>query len=168
MTNLFSAGVMNTIGQAGEMRVNEKPGEITELISDGISIGMGALAIRQQSGGHRRLATGPNMLANFFGRPTDRDTEYPALVWAYLNATPAGAQESRINNLISRWRHYNVIGNITTPAGKRRIDALTNSSRTSANIDLLVDRAAMLIDVRSEINQMDRDLCELIMATQAL
>jgi hypothetical protein len=169
MANVFAMGGLNEIGQAGEMKVNEVPGEIIELIAGGLTVVLGALALKQQSGGVTRLPTKPNMLAEVFNRRIDDDVSYPPIVWKYLTSSPPGTTETRLHSLIQRWQQYKVIGNPASRAGKRQIDTLTNvQENNKVTIDNLIDQASMLADVKAEVFQLDRDLLELLVSAQAL
>jgi len=171
MANIFGNGALNEIGQAGEMRIKEEPGEIVELVSGGLVIALGSLALYQQSGGKRTVPTKPNMLAKVLGCRIDGDTEYPAVIWNYLNRAPAGSKsvKTRLEILIEQWQKCNTIGPAKNPKMRRRFAELSNTHATGkVNLDLLGDRKDMLNDVKAEIFQMDRDLLELLLNTQAL
>jgi len=171
MANIFGNGALNEIGQAGEMHVKETAGEIVELVSGGIVIALGSLALKQQSGGKRKVLPKPNMLAKVLGCKTDGDSEYPPVIWAYLNRAPAGAKsiKTRLEILTEQWQKCNTIGPLKHPKTRRRIAELSNTHTTgTVNLDLLGDRKDMLNDVKAEIFQMDRDLLELLLNTQAL
>jgi len=171
LANIFGMGLVNEYGQAGEIPKNELPGEIAELVAGGITMALSGIALRQQSGGRISGRPKPNMLAKVFGCPTDQETEYPPLVWNYLNADPdgSGPGQSRINELLGRWQRYKIIGGTKSARDKDQIALLTNTSRSlQVNISLLESQTALLTDLRSEIFQLDRALLDLLVTTQAL
>lgn len=86
--NGIGGGALNEIGQAGEMRVNEVPGEIVELLAGGVVTTLSAISLYKQSGGKKYMKPKANMLAKIFKLPTDAESDYPALVWNYLNRSP--------------------------------------------------------------------------------
>ena len=49
--NGISCGALNELGQAGEMRANEVPGEIVELLAGGVVTNLYAISLYKQSGG---------------------------------------------------------------------------------------------------------------------
>jgi hypothetical protein len=169
MANIFGAGAMNEIGQAGEMKTNEIPGEIVELVAGGIIMTLGGLSLYQQNGAKQRTRTKPNMLAAVLECPTDRDTLYPPIVWNYLNRPPAGAKsiKTRLQILNEEWQKYGTVGPLKNPKSRKRNGALSNTTPgTKVNLDLLADRMNMLSDVKAEIFQLDRDLLELLLNVQ--
>ncbi|MBS2007933.1 MAG: hypothetical protein JST01_12885 [Cyanobacteria bacterium SZAS TMP-1] len=171
MANIFGNGAMNEIGQAGEMKTNEVPGEIVELVSGALVVALGGLALRQQNGSSRPMPSKPNMLAKVLGCPTDKDTEYPPVIWNYLNRAPAGSTsiKTRLQILTEQWQQYKTIEKPKSPKSRKRAADLTNTAVPNrVSLDLLGDRIAMLGDVKAEIFQMDRDLLELLLNVQGL
>lgn len=171
MANGLGMGVLYEVGQAGEMRSNEIPGEIAQLVSGGVTMTLAGLALKQQSGSQHRVRPKPNMLAKILGLAPDADTEYPAVIWTYLNSAPPDVKpvQTRLDALIQHWQRYHLIGNIKTADGRKRVAALTNTNtRGLTSLNLIEDQAALLADVRAEVFQLDRDLLELLLNTQAL
>ena len=167
--NIVASGAIAEVGQAGELFANEVPGEIIGLVAGLGTMGLGSWALHQQGGGKQRVTLKPNMLAQIFKCPTDKDSEYPPLVWTYLNSLRPGERQTRLQVLYDRWQRFKVIPNLNTPEGIKRIGILTNTrSKGFANIDLYDDQCDMLVDVRSEVFQLDRDLLDLMLNTQDL
>ena len=96
--NGIISGALNELGQAGEMRANEVPGEIVELLAGGVVTTLSAISLYKQSGGKKYMKPKANMLAKIFKLPTDPASDYPALVWNYLNRTPAKNYSSYSDN----------------------------------------------------------------------
>lgn len=92
--NGIGGGALNEIGQAGEMRVNEVPGEIVELLAGGVVTTLSAISLYKQSGGKKYMKPKANMLAKIFKLPTEPESDYPALVWSYLNRSPINNDSS--------------------------------------------------------------------------
>jgi hypothetical protein len=171
MSNAFALGAVMETGQAGEMKVNEIPGEITELVGGGIIMLLSAWSLHVQSGGKQAVPPKPNMLSKAFNYPTNADSEYPQLVWKYLNRVPINdlTKRTRLQALFAHWRRYEILGNKKSPANSKRTAQLTNSGEQRiTNIDLIGDQLALLSDLKAEIYQLDRDLLELLLNTQAL
>ncbi len=171
IANLISNGVMQEIGQAGEMRVRETPGEEVELVAGGLTVALGALALKQQSGKKQTVCGKPNLLAKVFDRPIDDDADYPAIVWWYLNTAPPGvpASNTRRQELLDRWHRFGVLPKVNPSAEKRRTNSLSNSGKQQIiSIDLLADQASLLEEVKTEIYQLDHDLLQLMINVQGL
>jgi hypothetical protein len=171
--NVIGAGALNTGGAAGELvQSNEVPGEIAQVVGGGINMILGALALRQQNGGRHMTSGHPNMLAQIFGRPTESQTEYPPLIWQYLNKIPAGSgvPDTRRQYVINQWVNLHAIDNPATSRGKIQIERLTSTmpKQNVVTIDLLEDRKDLLADIRAQVSQMDSDLLELMNAIRSL
>jgi hypothetical protein len=171
LANIFGGGVLNEIGQAGEMKTNEIPGEATELVGGGVVMLLSALAFHQQSGQKQKADLKPNMLSEVFGRPTNNDTQLSPLIWSYLNSQDPNSVKgrTRLDSLLQHWRSYRLIGNMKTVDGKKRVANLSNTApRTMVDIDLCDDEMALLSDLRAEIYQIDRYLLELLLNLQKI
>lgn len=166
--NVVASGGISEIGNSRSFAANQIPNNVLQLVAGGATIGLGSWALKQQSGGAHRMPAKPNMLAEVFNIPTDADSKYPEFVWSYLNRPPVGASKTRIQSLMDRWQQFKVIPrNINTPEGRRRIAVLTNTvPNGKANISVFDDRSDMLVDLRSEIFQIDRDLLDLMTCVQ--
>lgn len=169
MENVAAGGALNEIGVAGNLFANETPGEIIQLVAGAATIGLGTWALRQQAGAKQRVNPKPNMLAKVFNLPPDKESDYPPLIWGYLNSVPPGSTQTRLETLCDRWKRYEVIPrNLNTASGQKRIGLLTNTRHSGTlTIDAFNDQSDMLFDLRSEVFQMDRDLLELAQGMEA-
>ncbi len=168
--NIGASGAMSEIANGSTFMSGQTPANVVNLVAGAATIGLGSWALRQQSGAKQRIVVKPNMLAKVFNHATNKDSEYPPVVWDYLNSAPVGTTQTRLQALMDRWRRYKVIPNTTVgPVAQRRIAALTNSGpTTTATIDIFNDQSDMLFDLRSEIYQLDRDLLDLMQCVQPL
>lgn len=171
--NIVGAGALNTGGAAGELvPSSEVPGEIAQVVGGGINMILGALALRQQNGSRQMTSGRPNMLAQIFNRQTDSQTEYPPIIWKYLNKVPAGSglPETRREYVVSQWVSLHAIDNPNTQKGKMQIQCLTSTmpKQNAVTIGLLEDRMDLLADVRAQVSQLDSDLLELMTAIRSL
>ena len=170
IANLLSNGFMQEIGQAGEMKVNEVPGEELELVAGGLTVMLGAIALKKQGGSREPASTKPNLLAKVFEQPTSEEVEYPPIVWWYLNTAPPGlpSTETRRAELMRRWRKFGVLAG-NKPADARRGAMLSSSTkRQMLTIGLLSDQATLLSEVKSEVYQLDHEVLQLMVGLQAL
>ncbi|MBY0548566.1 MAG: hypothetical protein K2W95_14950 [Candidatus Obscuribacterales bacterium] len=166
--NVVASGGISEIGNSRSFAANQVTNNVLQLVAGGATIGLGSWALKQQSGGAHRLPAKPNMLAEVFNIQTDADSKYPDFVWTYLNRAPVGGTKTRLQAMLERWQQFKVIPrNINTPEGRRRVAVLTNTiPNGKANIEVFADRSDMLVDLRSEIFQIDRDLLDLMTCLQ--
>ena len=92
---------------------------------------------------------------------------YPEDVWTYLNTTPATDPRVHVpwkSELIAEWIQLGRIGPPDAPASQPKLDKLTSriADQKRLSIDLLTDRSAMLLDLRSRLSLMNRDLRDLM------
>lgn len=168
--NIGASGAMSEIANGSTFMSSQTTTNVVNLVAGAATIGLGSWALKQQSGAKQRITVRPNMLAKIFNHPTDKNSEYPPVVWNYLNSAPVGTSQTRLQSLMDRWRKYKVIPNTFVGAvAQRRLAVLTNSGpTTTATIDTFNDQADMLFDLRSEVYQLDRDLLELMQCVQTL
>lgn len=168
MENVAASGALGEVAQAGSLFRNEVPGEVVGLVAGAATIGLGGWALRQQTGAKQRVGIKPNMLTEIFSFQSDRDSTYPAVVWTYLNRPAVGETKTRLQLLFERWQRFKVIpANLKGPEAQKRIGILTNTRHNgTVNIDTFNDQSDMLLDIKSEIFQMDRDLLELMQCLQ--
>ncbi|MFN8655770.1 MAG: hypothetical protein U0105_05490 [Candidatus Obscuribacterales bacterium] len=168
MENVAASGAMGEVAQAGSLFRNEVPGEVIGLVAGAATIGLGTWALRQQTGAKQRVSIKPNMLTEIFNFQADRESTYPAVIWNYLNRAPVGETKTRLQLLIERWQRFKVIPvNLKGPEAQKRIGILSNTRHNgTVNIDTFNDQADMLLDIKSEIFQMDKDLLELMQCLQ--
>lgn len=168
--NIGASGAMSEIANGSTFMSSQTTGNVVNLVAGAATIGLGTWALRQQSGAKQRITVKPNMLAKIFNHPVDKNSEYPPVVWNYLNSAPVDSSQTRLQALMDRWRKYKVIPNTTVGAvAQRRLAILTNSGNTTtATIDIFNDQADMLFDLRTEVYQLDRDLLDLMQCVQTM
>lgn len=174
LTALVANGLVSTAGNYLQMpqTINEQPGEVLESGASGLSGGLGALALYQQNGDKLSAGIRPTMLAKIFKRPNNEATEYPDVIWTYLNTVPANsaAAVSRREHLIENWEKLGRIPSSTTPEGKKYIRILSGTipQHKTLTIGMLDDRSAMLADLRAEVGQVYKELLNLMLVVRAL
>ncbi|MGE5645958.1 MAG: hypothetical protein ACM336_09230 [Acidobacteriota bacterium] len=148
-------GVVATGLQFGPANAGNAVGVASGAAATALSI----VGIRQQRGGKRTLPIAPNMLARVFDRP---GTAYPEDVWEYLSGSR--------DELLRQWQALGLIDLSDAPAARAKIDFLTASitEHRKFTIEELVDRGAMLSDVRARIALMKIDLRELMQGIRAI
>jgi len=167
IANFLTAGGMGIASSLLQMHENTAIlGNAIGASSGGLSILLSVVGIHQQRGGRRAPVNSPNMLARIFDREPEFHSEYPEIVWAYLNAVPpnVGGTETRRQQLIREWTEEGRLGKPDSAATCQKIEYLASgrSSGKALSIDLLLDRAAMLQDVRAQTSLMKRDLSRLM------
>ena len=144
-------------------------GSRTANVGDGVGIGSGAastllsvLAAKAQAGPSGPVGEVPNMLAPLLGESTPRlNTYYASAVLAYLNAVPAGAEDTRgstrLQQLMTSWGQAGRL--------KNRAALTATGDTTKLSIEDLDNRIAMLGDVRGRVSLIKRDLAVLLRGT---
>jgi hypothetical protein len=164
--NFVSGGGLGIVSSA--LQINDSTavwGNIAGIVGGGVSIALSLVGLRQQKGAQTPLEESPNMLAKIFDRKTEFHSDYPEEIWRYLNSSPpsVSGQATRREQLIDRWVKEGRIDDINSQKGQHKIDLLTSgvSQKKRLSIDTLMDRAAMLADLRARISLMKRDLSKL-------
>jgi hypothetical protein len=160
------SGALGTAMQFSNPAV--KAGDWVQSVGGAVGIALSILALRQQ-GGEGVLGIAPNMLAPLFGREPELRSVYPQDVWTYLNTAPPTdpkVHEPWKDELIAEWVKAGRIGPPAAPESQQKIGQLTSriADHKRLSIDLLTDRNAMLMDLRSRLSLMNRDLRDLIKA----
>lgn len=168
--NIVASGGLSEIASANAFMVNQIPGNSINVVASALTMGLGAWALRQQTGGKHRVVLKPNMLAPVFNYKGDQESTYPDSVWTYLNSTVPGSSQTRREGLLDRWRKFKVIPTETkSPAGRKRLGVLTNTDHSgTCTIGDFEDQTEMLAELKAEIFQLDRDLLDLLKRTQEI
>jgi hypothetical protein len=145
-----------------------KAGDWISAAGGSAGVVLSILALRQ-SGPDGILGVAPNMLAALFNRPLELRSQYPPEVLAFLNAAPATDPRVHVpwkNELIAEWVKLGRIGAPDAPGSQAKIDKLASriADHAKLSIDDLTDRKAMLMDLRSRLALMNRDLRDLMKA----
>jgi hypothetical protein len=171
---LFANGLISYTGTMLQMpeTMSEQPGEVLEAGASAFSAGLGALGMWQQNGMRLSCGIRPNMLAKVFKRPNNPETEYPDVIWNYLNSplpiNPHG--KTRRELLIDRWEK---IGHLPDDHKDKeraymRVVAGTVVQKKTVTLNMLGDRVAMLADLRATISQIYKDLLNLMLTARAV
>jgi hypothetical protein len=178
--NVIANGSISTFGNLLQMPFEttpdsryELPGEIVESAGTIMAAGLGGIALRQSRGTALSAPIEPNMLAKIFKRPNNSKTEYPDVIWRYLNSVPPGPNKNTMTRrelLIERWIELGRVPPLNTEKGRvyARTLAGTIPQNKAVTIDMLEDRAAMLLDLRAEVNQIYKELLNMMLVVRAL
>ena len=146
-----------------------RAGDWIQTVGGAGGIVLSILALRQQ-GGEGVLGIAPNMLAPLFGREPELRSVYPQNVWTYLTTAPATDPRVDVpwkDELIAEWVRVGRIGPPAAPESQPKIGKLTSriADHKPLSIDVLTDRSAMLMDLRSRLSLMNQDLRDLMKTT---
>jgi len=164
--NFTSGGALAILAsglQIGTKVGLQNTGNEFEVMAGALQAGISAYALRLVKGERFAAQVHPNMLARVFDLPDPHDDHYPPAVWAYLDdpITPGGL--SRRDLLIKSWVK---VGRIQTPSPKNmdhiRLLCGTVAQKKGTSIDLLQDRAAMLVDLRAVVMEESKELLEIM------
>jgi hypothetical protein len=143
------------------------PSGITGILAGIIPSIASAYTLREVNGKKHSAPAAPNMLAKVFDRPTSLQTEYPPVVWNFLNSNPAdNMQKKRKELIIDRWISDSNIPAFTDRSSTAQIDTVTASAPQNKTLTLAVlgARLSMLSQLSAEIFKMNRLLDEMEMA----
>jgi hypothetical protein len=145
-----------------------KAGDWVQTIGGAVGIVFSVLALVEQ-GAKGALDVAPNMLAPVFDRRAELRSVYPEDVWKYLNTAPATDPRVHVpwkDELIGEWEQVGRIGPPSAPESQKKISKLTSRIADHAKLSIgdLTDRSAMLMDLRSRLSLMNRDLHDLMKA----
>ena len=173
IANIVAGGVSGVVGTALQFKSNTaNTGNAIGVAGAGVSTILSFIGLRQQRGGKRALGVAPNLLAKVLDRKPEFHSDYPEEIWTYLNDVPPAEQgsETRRARLIKRWTEVGRLEAASSPKSQHKIDLLTSSvsQQRSLSIDVLVDRAAMLADVRAQVSLINRDLSKLMQAVKSM
>jgi hypothetical protein len=165
--DLFSALVGGVVGATssglGFSSDLNKPAAAVGIGAGAASATLALIGIHAQPGKSMPFDFPSNMLAEFFNRPTLPNSQYPPVVWAFLNEeSPIGpAGVTRRQYLLQTWVQVKRIDSLEST---EKINHLTSqpSEQFKLSIDDFEDRAAMLQDVRARISYLKRDLGALL------
>lgn len=167
ITNLAAIVLGSGIGVLGSAL---QFGDSTAHAGDGVGVASGAgstllslVGVRLQRGGKRLVSIEPKMLAPVFHRGPDSVNVYPQDVWRYLNSAPKAGDLTPVDALVKHWTDEGRIRQDRSAATERKIDFLTSSfgGHRPLSIDDLMDRSAMLADLRARVALMKTNLSEL-------
>lgn len=110
----------------------------------------------------------PNMLTQLFDKPVDLDHKYPESVWHYLNDKPVNSMNTRRENLIGLWIDLGRIKKLSGTTAEKKIGEITGTSTTvkGINLNILMDRTAMLYDTRTLVFRMSGLVLNIIKAVE--
>jgi hypothetical protein len=143
-----------------------KAGDWIQSVGGAAGVALSIIALGQ-TGGEGSLGIAPNMLAPIFGRKPELRSVYPDDVWTYLNTVPATDPRVHVpwkSELIAEWIRLGRIGPPEAPESQEKIGQLASriADQKPLSIDLLTDRSSMLLDLRSRLSLMSRDLRDLM------
>jgi hypothetical protein len=163
-----ASGVMSSALQFKSSTANI--GNAIGIAGGGASVALSIVGLRKQAGGRQSLEESPRMLAAFFGRPPRAEerivSEYPEVVWKYLNSDAPDHRVSRKEELIEKWRREGYIegggsGGSQRPNSEAAMGEFSHLRMLS--IDEMNDRNSMLRDIRAQVSLMKQNLSEILM-----
>lgn len=145
-----------------------KAGDWVQTVGGAVGIVFSILALVEQ-GGKGTLDVAPNMLAPVFNHPAELRSVYPEDVWRFLNTAPATDPRVHVpwkDELLAEWERVGRIGPPSAPESQNKVRKLTSRIADHAKLSIgdLTDRSAMLMDLRSRLSLMNRDLHDLMKA----
>lgn len=166
-TNFIASGTLNTVGSILGFSGNTPPfpGNLNQMLSGVVSMGMSTYALKQQSGGKVKGEGRPTVVAELFGRPTDAHTAYPESVWRFLHSpSPENLSKTRVQMLEEHWIMRD---HLELPGSKRETQKIDLVSGIGINkrvmsIDDVADQIAMISDIAATTSLMVHHLRDLL------
>lgn len=170
--NLISGGLTKIGGYSNALTPGSLiPTNVLEIFDGGVQTSLSASTIKQQRDEKRFSRTTPDMLMAFINGNSQTTPQYPANVWAYLNAKAnTNDRTTRRGTLIERWR---ASGRLTAGGSTRarKHPSSTSSGATPTKIvafDDLDDTVTMLADIKSVLAGAQISLMELSETLKAI
>ncbi len=178
MTTFIASGTLGVLDSSLGINQAAPIPNIFGIAGNSVAIGLPLLGLyppkyKNPEAGQRK----GNMLAPIFGRPYS-GAGYDPLIWSYLEAVPAvptaaaaapasgkasapAAGESRRDHLLRDWQSYR--GLTKGAQGKIFVDQVSGVSTKDSRVslDILKARSEFLVDLRSVIQQMYKDISDL-------
>lgn len=167
-TNFIASGTLNTIGSilGFSSDLPPFPGNFNQMLSGVVSTGMSTYSLKQQSGGRSRRDGNPTVLAELFGRPTDRDTTYPESVWRFFHTKlPDSSGLTRAQALERSWIQRGHLEPHHAKREKLKLDivcGVVNNAKVMT-LDDLADQISMIEDVSTVAELMTQHLRDLLL-----
>ena len=175
VASLVTGGALGVVNTALQFNSN------TTNLGNAIGVGGGTASVVlsvfgiRMGGKRATLKNSPRMLARFVGNNPTADEEipsvYPKQVWIYLDSAPATepANGTRRDQLIAKWRLEGKIGPGNSLKDQRKSERLSSNVWQARKLSIgeLDDRLAMLMDVRTRVSLMKRELGEILRSVVA-
>ncbi|MBI2811980.1 MAG: hypothetical protein HYX67_14280 [Candidatus Melainabacteria bacterium] len=160
--NLISGGLTKIGGYSVALTpASLIPTNVLEIFDGGVQASLSASTIKQQRDEKRFSKTTPEMLLAFINGNSQTSPQYPASVWAYLNAKAnINDKVSRRVTLIERWRASGRMAPGGSTARKRPVSTAGATSKV-VSFDDLDDTVTMLADIRAVLAGAQVSLMEL-------
>lgn len=170
LQKLFEANFIqgNTLGAcAGWSYLNHygKAGNELFAIANSVGLLITTLSLAATHGGFKKIDTGPNSLADFFGLQKEGSYGFSPLVWDFMNSadTERAAGKTRRQYLQDIWTsHHSVTVNIDKQRMKERLAAMPTAKWDS--IKLVVNRITLLNSLGEKLQEFDAELLSLLRA----
>jgi hypothetical protein len=166
ISNLVLASGVGAVGNGLEISsTTAKAGSIVATVAGAAGTVLSVAGL-QQKGGVHTVGQTPSMLAEMFNRPPLSSSEYPPVIWQYLNA-PNQRLPSDMTPREALFQQWVASGRLTS-SNPAQTGPLVNSLTSSGvngiplGIGIIADRVAMLADLRAQVAEMDVDLSRLI------
>lgn len=166
-TNFIASGTLNTVGSILGFSGDTPPfpGNLNQMLSGVVSMGMSTYAMKQQAGGKVAGEGRPTVLAELFGRPTDAHTSYPESVWRFLHSqSPENLSKTRVQVLEEKWILRDHLEGHGSKRERLKIDLVSGVGvkQRIMSIDDLTDQMEMISDIASTASLMVHHLRDLL------
>lgn len=166
-TNFITSGTLNTVGSAlgFTSKLPPFPGNFNQMMSGVVSTGMSTYALKQNSGEKIRGQDRPTLLAELFGRPTDKLTSYPESVWRFMHGNSLEQPgKTRAQLLEEGWISKHHLERHGSPHEQLKLDLVCGMAEAKKvmTIDDLTHQIHMISDIATMASQMNHHLGDLL------
>jgi hypothetical protein len=169
LLNLASLGIGGTVGTANSalgFTNHDTASAVTSVVAGATTLSLSIWELKIRRGQARQLQAPSNMLSEIFGRPSDMNDLYPAVIIKFMHAIPPDDPDglSRQDRLIRSWVKVGRIPPPDSQKGREKIIHVTSQPGDGAkqSIEDLDDRQAMLYDLRVRLSHIQQDLATLL------
>jgi len=170
--NFMTSGTLNTVGSilGFPKNANPLPGNLNQMFSGVVSTSMSMYSLKQSNGGKTKGGGNSTVVAELFGRPTDRRTTYPESVWRFLHSNSFDHPDrTRVEILEDYWISRKWLERHGSKHEQAKIDLVcgVESARNSMTIDDLSDQINIITDISSVSSLMSHHLRDLLRMTES-
>jgi len=164
--NFIQAGTFGSIAGLLYLKHFSKAGNEMFIISGGIGTCLSVRAIQLMRGGHRRIDTHANALADVFSLPESDQYRFSPMMAAFLNASDpeTGDKQTRAQALLQYWKEGQTTSvKLTDQATLAKLAGAKPSQYDT--IKIVTNRISMLHGLLARIELLDPALLSLLRAT---
>jgi hypothetical protein len=164
--NFIQTGVLGACAGWSYLNGYPKAGNELFIIADSIGLGINTVSFLATHGGWRKNQSEPNSLADFFNLRANEKHGFSPLVWNFLNSSSPERKDikSRCQYLQEEWKKNSVVNiDIKEQRNLEKLGSMPSCKWDT--IKLVLNRIALLSDLREQLGTFDGELLALLRET---